>query len=191
MAARDLTAGMLTAIQAGVVRPELFYEGEFVDPADESTVYLRLCSGKTSVSWDSKTWIAGGHLLGISVIEESSEIKAVGFEVTMSGLPSAKVALALTSARRNKPGRLWLALFNSSGAIIADPYLLKRGKFSMMPIDDDGDTCTITAKYEDRLVVLSRPRERRYTHEDQQLRLAGDLGFQYVESLQDASFDLS
>lgn len=191
MASRDLTAGMLTAIQAGSVRPALLYEGEFADPDDESTVYLRLWSGIGSLSWDSKTWAGGGHLLSISVIEESAEVKAVGFEVTMSGLPSAKVALALESARRNRPGKLWLALFDASGAVIADPYLLKTGKFSMIPIEDNGDTCTITARYEDRLVGLSQPSERRYTHEDQQLRSPGDLGFSAVEALQDASFDLS
>ncbi len=112
----------------------------------------------------------------------------MGFEVTVSGMPSDKIALAFGSVRKNRPGRLWLALFDSSGAIVADPYLLKYGRFDMIPIQDDGKTCTLTAKYEDRLIGLSIPRERRYTHEDQQLRAPGDLGFEYVQGLQDASF---
>lgn len=44
----------------------------------------------------------------------------------------------------------------------------------------------IELMYEDRLVDLERPRERRYTHEDQQIRLVGDKGFDQVPELQDA-----
>jgi len=189
MAARDLTASMLTAIQAGLVRPAILMEGEFVSLG--VTTYLRLWTGVGNLSWDSKTWIGGGHLLGISPIAESTKTEAVGFEVTLSGMPSDKISLALSSVRKNKAGRLWLALFDSAGAVIADPYLLKSGRFDMIPIEDSGDTCTITARYEDRLIALSIPRERRYTHEDQQLRLAGDLGFEYVQGLQDAAYLLN
>ncbi len=188
MAERDLTPDMLTAIQAGVLRPALLYEGEFVSLG--ATEYLRLWTGVGSRSWDAKTWIGGGLVLGISMITEATTMQAVGFEVTLSGMPSDKISLALDSARKNKPGRLWLMLFDSVGAVIDDPYLLKRGKFDMIPIEDSGETCTITVRYEDRLLGLSIPRERRYTHEDQQLRAPGDLGFQYVQALQDAAFIL-
>ena len=187
MASRDLTAGMLTAIQAGHVRPAILYEGEFYSAG---VVYLRLWTGVGSLSWDSKTWTGGGKLLGISVLQETSQTKAVGFEVKLSGMPSDLISLALSSVQRNRAGRLWLALFDSSGAVIADPYLLKRGRFNMIPIEDDGKTCTITARYEDRLFGLDLPRERRYTHEDQQLRAPGDTGFDQVEWLQDATFEL-
>lgn len=189
MAARDLTAGMLTAIQAGAVRPALLYEGAF--DSGGTPQYVRLWTGMGNLTWDAKTWVGGGHLLGISPITESTKTEAVGFEVTVSGMPSTRISLALSSARKNKPGSLWLALFDASGAVIADPYLLQSGRFDMIPIEDSGDTCTITVRYEDRLIALQKPRERRYTHEDQQLRSAGDLGFEYVQGLQDAAFLLN
>lgn len=190
MAQRDLTSGMLSAIAQGVVRPAIFYQGEFVD-GSENTVYLRLWTGVGTYSWSGYDWTGGGNLMAVSPIEENTENKAVGFEITMSGMPSAKIALALQSARRNKPGKIWLALFDASLNLVADPYLLKRGKFSMIPIEDNGTTCTLKATYEDRLIGLQKSSEMRYTTESQKLRDPDDLGFEYVESLQDASFALS
>lgn len=193
MSARGLTADMLAAIVAGIVRPALLYEGTFIDGVG-ATQYLRLWTGVGTKSWDAKTWTGGGNLMGVSAIEEATEAKAVGFQITMSGMPTTQVALALTTAlrSRNQAGKVWLMLFESDGVtIVADPFLLKRGKFSMIPIEDNGDTCTITAKYEDRLVNLQKAKEFRYTTESQKLRDSTDLGFEFVESLQDATFTLN
>lgn len=191
MAARDLTAAMLAAIQAGTVRPALLYEGVFVNAGSGATEYLRLWTGTGSLSWDSKTWTGAGALLSISAIGESARVEAIGFEVGLSGQDTTKVSLALQSVRKNREGKIWLALFDTAGAVIADPYLLKRGLFSRIPIRDQGEACTITAVYEDRLDTLNTPRELRYTHETQQLRSPGDTGFRKVEALQDASFKLA
>ena len=180
MSERAFTVAMASAVQAGTVRPALFYEGEFA-----SSQFLRLWTGVGQIDWNGHTWTGGGHLLGITPLEEQRDVKAIGFTVSVSGMPSANIAIALASVRQNKPGNLWLGLFDAAGALIADPYQLRAGRFDIAVIDDDGQTCTIAAQYEDRLVDLDRARERRYTHEDQQIDWPGDLGFEYVESLQD------
>ena len=186
MSSRDLTADMLTGIAAGTVRPAIFYEGTFADtgspPAPEM---LRLFTGIGTIDWDGYTWTGGGDLLAFSAIKEAADVQAVGFSVTMSGLPSAKIDLALNSIRQGLPGKLWLGLFDAAGALIADPYMLRRGKFDIAVIDRSGDTCTIQAQYEDRLIDLERPRARRYTSADQQRDYPADLGFDFVPSLQD------
>jgi hypothetical protein len=189
MATRDLTSGMATAVQAGTVYPALLYEGEFDDGAGGSA-FVRLWSGLGTLSWNSLSWTGAGNLIGINGIAESTELRANAFEVWLSGVSSAIVALALTARRKNRSGKLWVAFFpdSNSRTPIADPYLLKRGRFDTMPIDDSGDTAKVTARYEDRLASLSIARERRYTQADQQLRAPGDGGFRYVESLIDAQF---
>jgi len=183
MASRNLTAPMLAAIAAGTVRPGLLYEGEFVSGG--SPAFLNLWSGVGLLSWDSKTWTGGGQLMGLSPIEESRQMSAVGFTVTLSGMPSSLIATALANVRQGRPGKLWLALFDAAGAIIADPYPLQSGRLDVSLIEDAGETCTISVQYESRLVDLERARERRWTHEDQQIDHVGDLGFEYVAALQD------
>jgi len=191
MATRDLTAGMAAAVQAGTVRPAILYEGEFDDGAGGSA-FMRRWSGIGTLSWNGQSWGGAGDMLGIGEIIESTTLRANAFEVWLSGVSSTLVALALTAARKNRSGKLWLALFNANDFTtpIADPYLLKRGRFDTIPIDDSGATSRITVRYEDRLAALAIPRERRYTTADQALRAPGDRGFEYVEALQDATFVL-
>jgi hypothetical protein len=185
MATRDLTAGVLSAIVAGTVRPAIFYEGEFVDGDTGAQAFLRLWTGIGPLSWDGKTWLGGGKLLKLSPLEETREIKAVGFSVTISGIASADVQRALAGIRQNRPGRLWLALLDESSAVIPDPYQLQRGKLDTNILEDDGESATISVQYESRLVDLEKPRERYYTSEDQRLDHPEDDGFDQVPSLQD------
>lgn len=182
MTARSLTAGMLTAIAAGTVRPALFFEGVY--DSGGSDAYLRLWTGVGSISWNGHTWVGGGEQLGISQLEETRDVKAVGFTVTLSGMPSSLVAIALASVRQGRAGTLWLGCFDASNALIADPYQLQKGRFDIVVIEDAGETCTIAAQYESRLVDLERPRERFYTSEDQYLDFAADLGFAFVPDIQ-------
>lgn len=113
MTARDLTTAMATAVQAGVVRPALLYEGEFASPGSETPTFLRLWSGYGDLSWDGKTWIGAGHLLGLSPLGENSELRAEGFTVSLSGMSSEDVSRALQEVRSGKPGRLWLGLLKT------------------------------------------------------------------------------
>jgi hypothetical protein len=185
MAARGMTADMLTAIAAATFRPLAFYEGDFYASGSPDSEMLRLWSGVGPITWDGKIWTGAGQALSIKPIEESNDVRAIGWEVTMSGLPSANVSRALQNGRQGRAGRLWLGASDAAGAIIADPYLLSSGKFDFFVLEDDGSTATIGAKYESRLIDLERARERRYTHADQQIDFPGDLGFEYVNSLQD------
>ncbi len=110
MSDRTLTTGMEAAIAAGTVRPVIFYEGSFNAAGSPNEVFLRLWSGLGSFEWDGKTWEGAGKLLGISPLEESAEVKAVGFNITLSGLPSSLLSTALQSTRQGRPGRVWLGL---------------------------------------------------------------------------------
>lgn len=177
--ARSLTAAMITELQAATVRPVLLFRGEF------STGTLRAWTGIGDLSWNSQTWTGVGSLAGISVIEESQEVAAKSVSVSLDGISATNVSLALSAARQGKPCDIWLGFLNASGAIIADPYLVFRGRLDVPAIEDGGETATITISYESRLIDLERPRGRRYTHEDLQLDYAGDLGLEYVALLAD------
>lgn len=181
---RELTADVQTALTATPVRPIFFFEGE-IDNAG-ATDYLRYFTGLGSLSWDSKTWLGGGNLLNISPWRETTGLEAVGFSVTISGLPTASLAAALQSFRRNAVGKLWLGFLSAAGAVVADPYLARRGRFERCPIRRNSGTLTIELQYRDLYADLDRPRERRYTPQDQRLRLDTDTGFDQVYQLQDS-----
>jgi hypothetical protein len=187
VAERDLSAAMLAAMTAGKVVPVIFFEAEYYSGGSE---YLRLFTGVGEITWDSKTWTGGGDLLEISPIKESTSLTAIGFTVKISGLPADKVSIALQSMRKNRSGKIWVGFRDATTLeLVSTPFLSRRGRFDMAPIRRDGQTMTIEAQYEDRLVLLEKPGgpngERRYTPEDQKLRLSTDRGFDMVAQLQD------
>lgn len=177
--ARELTAGMQAEVQAASLRPVVFYEGEFASGT------LRLWSGLGTKSWNGQSWLGAGNLLGVSEISETADIRAVAFTVSLSGDVSALISLALAEARLGKPGKVWFGTLDAAGAVTTDPYLAFSGRLDVPTIDDAGAACTIAIRYESRLADLQRPRERRWTHEDQQIDYPGDMFFEYQESLVD------
>ena len=59
----------------------------------------------------------------------------------------------------------------------------------VMTLQESGETCTIALTAESRLIDLERPRVRRYTAEDQKLIDSDDSGLDFINSLQEATFE--
>lgn len=177
---RDLTVAAAAAIAAGTVRPVLFYAGEFAAGT------VRLWTGVGTITWDGQSWTGAGNLLGMSSIQETTQIRAAGLSVSLSGVSSALISLALTDAQQGADGKVWLGFLDATGAVIADPALAFQGRLDVPEIVDGGETCSITISYESRLIDLERARERRYTSEDQRIDYPDDRGFDFVPGLQDA-----
>lgn len=175
---RGLAAGVLSEIAADSVQPILFLYGSF------STGDIRMWSGLGNVDWDGETWVGAGNLVQISNIEEPGEIKAQGIIVTFNGIPADLISIVLQSVYQGALGKVWLG-FLSNGSIVADPWLVFEGRLDVPVIDEDAETCSITITYESKLIDLLRSRSRRYTDQDQQNEYAGDVGMQYVTSLQE------
>jgi hypothetical protein len=179
---RALTTGMLAAIATGQVKPIFMVEAEF------SGGTVRLFTGYGSVSWNGKTWTGDAGLLRISNVQEVSELQAVNFTISLNGQVSALASIALDQVRRGLAGTVWLGLLNDSGALIADPYQCFKGRADKPDIIPDPNDAVIAVAYESRMIVATKAKSRRYTSEDQKIDFPADLGFDYVPSLQDATF---
>ncbi|MBS4049070.1 MAG: hypothetical protein KG075_22185 [Alphaproteobacteria bacterium] len=176
---RDLTASM----QAEVVKPVL-YPVAFLEGLYESGPF-RLWTGPGTISWDGKEWTGAGNLLSLSEVTESQELKAIGVTATLAGLNDAILSLALQEDYQGRPCRIWLGALDESGQVIAEPYQIFGGTADVMQINEGGDQSSISMAAESRLIDLERARQHRYEHEAQQAFYPGDLGLQYVSSIQD------
>lgn len=176
---RALTPAFAAALVEAHLRPVLFYEGVFASGR------LRLWTGLGEILWQGRTWTGAGTLLGLGPIEETGEVVAGGTAIALSGVPADLVQLAIAEARQGLPGRVWIGLLDPAGAIIADPVQAFSGRLDVPEIADDAERCTITLRYESRLIDLNTPRTWRYTHESQQALHPGDRGFEYVTAIQE------
>lgn len=199
---RPVAAPLLAALQAPVVRPAFFVEALFASGT------VRLWSGYGPITVDGKTWEGAGALLALSAVVETQEVRAEGVTISLSGIPSALLSLALSEQYHGRIARVYLGAFavsddtdlslladavvddyrlrDPSALLIADLHLLFSGRMDVMQIAEDGDSATISVTVENRLVDLERPRVVLFTDEEQRRRFPGDGGLRYVASIVDA-----
>lgn len=178
--ARNLTAGMVTATSAGRVAPILLLEMLF-DSAPS-----RVWSGWGDLSWAGRTFTGAGTLGSVSPVEEATELRATGVDVTLTGIPSAVLSLALAEPYQGRLATVWMGAMDvNTFALIADPYQIFQGRMDVMTVQDGAETATVTISVESRLIDLERSRERRYDDADQKIDYPTDRFFEFVPSLQD------
>jgi len=198
---RDLSNNTIDNISQDVVYP--FFATELRFDGDNT---LRLWTGQgTLVLEDGTSWVGTGNLLNISAIEETSELAVKGATLTLSGVPSEVLSLALSEPYQGRVCNIYFGTF-SQGSILQESssYILLQdgsrinlettdkgfneifsGYMDQMNIEESGETSTIQLLVENKLVDLERARVARFTSGYQKSIYAGDLGLDFVEDLQD------
>ena len=180
---RGLTSDFLTELSASSLKPFLAMKAEFLEGD------VRLWTGYGDISIGSETYTGGGTLLGVSGVEETSEIKATGLNVSLSGVDSSILSIALTANYQNRTFTMHLGMLNEAHQIISNVYQLFQGRMDTISINDSGDTVQFTLTVESRLIDLEKPNETRYTGVEQKRLFAGDLGLDFVADLQDKTIN--
>ena len=212
---RELSQATVDNINKDVVKPFFAVDLNFPstvtidENGNEVTTVnvLRLWTGVgTLVLPDGTEWFGTGNLLGISAVEETAEMAVKGATLTLSGIPSEVLSLALSVPYQGRVCNLYFGTFSESGAITQQDgaYILQQdgskilvqtgetgfnvifsGYMDQMNIEDSSETCTIELKVENKLIDLERSRVARYTSGYQKSVYPDDLGLNFVESLQD------
>lgn len=179
---RDTTSAMNTEFAADVLRPLLLFEGLFDSGA------VRFWTGIGSLTSGGNVYTGAGDFLGFSGFTETGALQAEGTNVSLSGIPTNNLSLMLNEEYQGRTVTLSLGAMDASNSLIADPYDFVVGKADTMTLEDDGQTTNITLAVESDLIVLHRVMKQLNTSERQQIDFPTDLGFDFVPSLQDASF---
>lgn len=172
--ARTVPSAILTALTQPNVAP--FFAVEFLF----DTAPLRIWSGYGTRTIDGQTYTGTGALLSISGMEEVGDLTAKGITLSLTGLSSSIVSLALAEPYQGRSCRVLFGVTN-----VNDFVEVFSGLMDVMTIEDTGETSTISLSVESKLVSLERPVVRRYTHESQQALYPGDTFFSFVTDLQD------
>ncbi len=136
-----------------------------------------------------QTFTGMGWLGKISTIPQTSRVQAQNVTIGLSGIPSNLIAEATAQVRLNGIVTIWYAFFDGSGQfgsanLLADPVQVFSGAMDVPSITDDGTTSSISIACENTLLSLNLAPNRRFDDPDQQLRHPGDLGFSFVQALQ-------
>ena len=172
---RSLTVALANALDDEVVNPffaiDLYFQSE--------TIYLWTGYGELVIG--DKTYLGVGSLLSISSVEETTEIEAKGATLTLSGIPSSILSLALDEPFQGRLCKIYFGVTSSP----SDYVEIFSGELDQMNIVEEATTCTVSVTAENVLIKLERPTVRRFTDQDQKSRYPGDRGLEYIASLQD------
>jgi hypothetical protein len=177
--ARDITSGFEAEIEADTLKPVLLLKAQF----DSGTVYM--WTGYGDLVFNSETYSGVGHFLAIDGVEETQELRAASTKFKLAGIPSGLLSLALSENYQGRNIFCYFGVLDTAGALIADPYLVFKGKMDVMEITDNGETAEITVSAENDLIDLRTVRERKYTPEDQRAYYPTDKGLDFVPTIQD------
>lgn len=176
---RDGTSASFDESKASVATPVTFVLLDFAS----APVYIN--STPYPLVFDGNTYLGVGTLGSVSTVQEGSDLQARGLQLTLSGIPSSLIAIALDEDYQGRDCKIWLGFLATShefSSLIADPIQL--GPWIMDTMDIElGETATITIKVESKLVRWDIPKSSRYTNEEQQQRFPGDLGLEFVAQM--------
>jgi len=197
---RDLSSITIDSISEDVVYPFFATELRF-----DSNI-IRMWTGQgTLVLADGTEWIGLGQLLNISAIEETSEMAVKGASISLSGIPSELLSLALSEPYQGRIAKIYFGTFQQ-GSILQETgnYILLEGGgrinlesmsqgfnelfsgyMDQMNIEEAGETATIEMMVENKLIDLERARVARFTSGYQKSVYPGDRGCDFIEDLQD------
>jgi hypothetical protein len=177
---KSISVGQQSALDAAHAVPVVFAQLDFA-----SDNVQRYCTAGATIAWSGYNWLGTGGLVNIEPIRETGAIESVGLRLTMSGVPSTLVSLALQGEFQGRPITLWLAMLDADGALIGDPVTEYAGRLDTMTIVDGEDSATISVTVESEMASLMGASIRRYTDADHQKDYSGDLIFQYVAQMKE------
>ena len=197
---RDLSTATIDSISDDVVYPFFAVELQF----DSNTVRMWTGQG-TLVLQDATQWVGLGQLLDISSIEETSEMAVKGATISLSGIPSDLLSLALSEPYQGRVAKIYFGTLSSGNILLeSGSYILLQdgsrievetgergfnelfsGYMDQMNIQESGDTSTIELAVENKLIDLERARVARFTSGYQKSIYPNDKGLDFVEDLQD------
>jgi len=196
---RDLSQTTVDLLDDDVIYP--FFAVELLFDGDQT---LRLWTGVGTLVYQSQSWYGTGSLLAIDAIEETSEIAAKGATLTLSGVPSEVISLALSEPYQGRVAKIYFGTFSyglllqedAAFILLEDGSKIKLenrktdlteifvGYMDKMDIEETPDNSTITLALENKLIDLEKPRPPRFTSSYQKSIYPDDLGLDFVESLQ-------
>lgn len=153
--------------------------------AEFDTETLHLWSGDTDLVIDGATYTGVGTLLNLSEIEESLELKSTNVNISLAGMDSTVLNLALSENYQNRNITVFTGYLSGGTDHVQGTLTLFKGRMTAMTIADDPSGATIMLNCENRLIDLQRPSNLRFTKESQKFIDSTDTCFSRVASLQD------
>ncbi len=182
---RTTTAAEDTVLAAELRHPVFFAKLEF------TTGTVRVSTHNAVLNWDdgdgAVDYTGLGDLGGISHVEETIEGKTNRVTLSLNGVKSSLVALALGSGWRWQPGTIYKGWLNVSTKVLVEtPRVRFKGWMDSMPftLGTRDEPATINVSIVSRFARWEVPfNAPRWSNADHQKRRSGDKFFEFMPEI--------
>lgn len=182
---RTIAAANETALLAQVVKAVYFTRLDFGGGVERFHTEI---GPKTAVHpiHGSEVYIGIGDFGGLSAeVVESVAGAPKSIQLSLTGIKASKINTMLTDDYFRRDAEVMLGLEDDAGDLIEDPEIIFSGFMDKADIALSDGVGQITLTCESRGVNLLRASDKRFTDEDKQAEVSGDLLGEYIWRMMD------
>ena len=157
-----------------------------VDPNNSAAV-IRTHSGFRDIVFNSETYTAAGHLLGIAPIDETQDVLTNSIDIQLSGIDDSVVAAINANDPLGSKVFIYRGLWDTAaGALVTDPYERWSGviiSHATAVNSDRAGSVTVSVSCKNLIEVLLSGVNGRFTSEPSfQQALSTDRSMEFVDA---------
>ena len=174
--ARGLSSAVKTELATGNIEPVMLVELGFSTPVYITNASFNIVS---NVSGSSRTYLANGHLRGITNISETNQPTKNSLSLSLSGVDQTYVSLVLNENIINDDVFIYRGFLDSNMALISNPFLLFYGTIDQFKITDTTQTASVVLTITSHWANFSKTSGRTTTDNSQQRFFSSDKGMEF------------
>lgn len=149
------------------------------------TATIRISDAHKELRWGGDTWLAGGHALGFTGLEETSALEVTTVTISLSAVDQSFISLLLAQHFIDRRVTIHLALLDEDDRLTIAPRLQFDGRVDSPVIADDpvNGKSVIALSATNHWVDFERVPGRHTNGPEQRLYYAGDKGFDFIPQL--------
>ena len=172
--ARGLTVAVKNALAASPSFCHLVYIG-FATPVRKTDNSFDIVD---DIEGSSQTYNADGILLGVGHVPEANTPIKNSIDIIFSAVDQSLVSTVLNNDVLGVDIKVWRGVI-SSGALVADPFLLFHGSLADFDINDGGTTATLGITATNHFGNFEKINGRTTSDTSQQRHFSGDKGLEF------------
>ncbi len=182
---RPLDSANETGFLSKVVRPRYFVRLDFASGVQRYHTDI----GPRTIThpiFGSEVYTGIGDMGGIEgEIVESVSAAPQAVKISLTGVKSAFTTTIITDDYFRRDAEVMMGLDDASGAVLADPEIIFSGFMDKADLILAEDSARIVMTCESRAFELQRSSDWRFTDEDKQIEVSGDLLGEYIYRMAD------
>ena len=180
---RSLTSAVKTELATNDIRPVHLITIGFATPVNLTDCSFSLTS---SVSGSSVTYNASDFILGISNHTEETDITKSSVSISLSGADQTFISTVLNENVVNDSVDIFRGFLYHYNSLIADPFLLYRGKIDSFDISETDKESIVGLQIVSNWADFEKRNGRKTNNTSQQRFFSGDVGMDFAsQTVQD------